>query len=77
MKTLSKLYEALSKDYYGNKIVLPKKGDKYLYDGYKFTVKEVIPDNDVAIVASIILDGDKGQGTKEVGYYDLLKTEKA
>lgn len=65
----------LTLDAFGNKIVLPKLGDKVLIDGHVFSVAEVHEDSDVYIVASVILQGKSGQ--VETGYYDFIKHEKA
>lgn len=64
----------LTNDIRGNKIILPEIGDKVIRDGYDFTVNEVIPHNDICIVASISLKGEGG--SVEVGYYDYLLHKK-
>lgn len=61
-------------DVNGNKVILPKIGDKVLRDGYDYTVNEVVPHNDICIVASILLRGEGG--SVEVGYYDYLLHKK-
>lgn len=63
------------KDLRNNEIQLPTIGDAVLRDGYKFTVTEVIPNEDLGIVASIGLRGEGG--SVEVGYYDYLLHKKA
>ena len=66
--------EKLNYDAFGNKIQLPNIGDAVFQDGYEFKVSEVIPHNDINIVASITLRGESGM--YETGYYDYLKHPK-
>jgi hypothetical protein len=62
-------------DINSREVILPKIGDKVLRDGYVFTVSEVLPHEDVCIIASITLRGEGG--SCGVGYYDYLLHKKA
>lgn len=66
--------KAYTTDVNGNKVTLPKIGDKVLRDGYSFVVNEVRPHADICIIALILLRGEGG--SMEVGYYDYLLHKK-